>query len=86
MALYLGSGEKLRVSLGSTPCLLHLVSVPPDTSGVRLLSSDGFVLRDSYGLYLVPKDSLIISENRLLSADDYMLKDANNAWLFVKEV
>ena len=57
MALYLGN-EKVKISLGSVACLLNLVYVETTTNkGILLLSSDGFTLKDSNGLYLTVKES-----------------------------
>ena len=56
MALYLGN-EKVKISLGSVACLLNLVYVKPTTNGILLLSSDGFTLKDSNGVYLTVKES-----------------------------
>ena len=56
MALYLGS-NKVRVSLGDIACCLNLVYVEPTIKGIVLLSSDGFTLQDSNGLYLTVKES-----------------------------
>lgn len=81
MALYFGS-HQVRVALGSTACILHLVCAPPTTNITQLLSYDGFVLMDSNGRHLVP----FVGDNRLLSNDNYMLKDLNNKYLLVKEV
>lgn len=54
MALYLGSSDKLKVNLNGF--LLHLnfltSSSQPVTNGIRLLSSEGYILKDSNGLYL----------------------------------
>ena len=51
MALYLGS-QKVNVKLGSSARILELYSSIPITTGVILLSSDGYILRDSNGLYV----------------------------------
>ena len=57
MALYLGSSEKLKISLDGVLYYLNLFSDPPITNGVRLLSSEGFILKDANGLYLTFKES-----------------------------
>lgn len=51
MALYLGS-EKVKIKLGSSARIIELYSNIPITTGVILLSSDGYILRDSNGLYV----------------------------------
>lgn len=57
MALYLGNSEKLKFNLNGF--LYHLnfftSSSQSITNGIRLLSSDGYVLKDSKGLYLTSK-------------------------------
>ena len=56
MAIYVGNSEKLKVNLGVVTCCLNFFSVVPITNGIRLLSSDGLVLKDSRGLYLTTKE------------------------------
>ena len=55
MALYLGTSEKLKINLDSVVYYLNLFSEAPITNGVRLLSSDNYILKDSNGLYLTVK-------------------------------
>ena len=57
MALYLGSSEKLKINLNNITYYLNLFSETPITNGIRLLSSDGYTLKDSNGLYLTFKES-----------------------------
>ena len=52
MALYLG-GEKVKIHLGAAPCRLEVIFVP---DSIFLLSSDGFVLTDCNGVYLMAKE------------------------------
>lgn len=56
MALYLGN-DKLKINLGNTQCCLNLFSATPILNGISLLSSEGYVLKDSNGLYLTVKES-----------------------------
>ena len=56
MALYLGSSEKQKVILDGKTYYLNLYSSAPITNGTRLLSSDGYILKDSSGLYLTFKE------------------------------
>ena len=57
MALYLGSSEKLRVNLGNAIYVLNLnYAAPQDIDNTLLLSSDGHILKDKDGLYLVPRE------------------------------
>lgn len=57
MALYLGSGDKLKVVSDSVIYCLNFFSETPITNGIRLLSSDNYILIDSNGLYLSVKES-----------------------------
>lgn len=57
MALYLGSSEKLKINLNGVVYCLNLLFEEPVERGIRLLSSDGFFLKDSNELYLTVKES-----------------------------
>lgn len=56
MALYLG-GNKIKINLNGIVYSLNLFSSNPILNGVLLLSSEGYILRDSNGLYLTTKES-----------------------------
>ncbi len=56
MALYLGNSEKLKINLDDIIYVLNLYSTTSITNGVRLLSSEGYILKDSNGLYLTTKE------------------------------
>ena len=56
MSLYLGNSEKLKVNLNNIIYRFKLFSENPITNGIRLLSSDNYILKDSNGLYLTIKD------------------------------
>ena len=56
MALYLGSSEKLKINIDNIAYYLNLFSETPITNGARLLSFDGFILKDANGLYLTTKE------------------------------
>jgi hypothetical protein len=56
MALYLGNSDKLKIVLNGSMCYLNLLSKMPIINGVRLLSSEGYILKDSNGLYLTTKE------------------------------
>lgn len=78
MALYLGD-KKVKLYTDSVLHKLNLYSV---MNVMRLLSSDGYVLKDSNGLFLtVPT----MNETMLLSADGYILKDSNGLFLTIKK-
>ena len=55
MALYLGN-EKVKINLDGTLYKLNLYSSAKIEEIIRLLSSDGYILKDSNGLYIIPKD------------------------------
>lgn len=55
MALHLGS-EKLRVNVNGAVYQLNLFTTTPITNGVRLLSSENYILKDANGLYLTTKE------------------------------
>lgn len=55
MALYLGS-EMVKINLNGAAYYLNLFSENPITNGIRLLSSDGYILKDSNGLYITVED------------------------------
>jgi hypothetical protein len=56
MALYLGD-NKVKINLNGIMCSLNLFSSNLILNGVLLLSSEGYILRDSNGLYLTTKES-----------------------------
>lgn len=56
MALHLGSSENLKVHLDGIVYYLNLYSKNPITNGVRLLSKEGYILKDSNGLYITTKE------------------------------
>lgn len=56
MALYLGSSEKLQININNIKYYLNLFSKTPITNGIRLLTSNGYILKDSNGLYLTTKE------------------------------
>ena len=57
MALYLGSSEKLKVNVGGVRFSFKIFSTTPMLNGIPLLSSEGYILKDSNGLYLTSKES-----------------------------
>lgn len=56
MALYLGS-DKVKINLNGIVHHLNLFSETLILNGTTLLSSDGYMLRDSNGLYLTAKEN-----------------------------
>lgn len=57
MALYLGNGEKIKVNLNGALYRFNIFSSTIITNGVRLISFDDYILKDSNGLYLTAKES-----------------------------
>lgn len=55
MALYLGN-DKVKINLDGAAYHLNLVVVTPSIDGVKLLTSDGYELKDLNGLYLTSKE------------------------------
>ena len=55
MALYLGN-EKVQINLDCIKYYLNLYSEVSIINRIRLLSSDGYILQDSSGLYLTFKE------------------------------
>ena len=55
MALYIGNSEKMKIHLGDALKHLNVFSTVLITNGIRLLSSEGYILRDSNGAYLTAK-------------------------------
>lgn len=56
MAIYIG-GQKYKLIVGGNVCSLNVPSSTPITNGVRLLSSDDFILKDINNLYITVKES-----------------------------
>ena len=57
MARYLGSSEKLKVTINDIVYRFNLYSQTPITNGIRLLSSDGYTLKDVNSIYLTVEES-----------------------------
>jgi hypothetical protein len=55
MALYLGE-DKVKINLDGVVYCLNLFSEIPITNGIRLLSSDNYILTDSSKVYLTVKE------------------------------
>lgn len=56
MALYLGSSEELNVILNGVIYHLNMYETTVITNGVKLLSSEGYILKDSNNIYLTAKE------------------------------
>lgn len=54
MALYLGN-QKIKINLNNIVYNLNLYQ-SPITGGIRLLTSNGIILKDKNGLYLTVKE------------------------------
>lgn len=57
MAAYLGQTKIQKVFLNGEVYCLNYLTVAPIINGIRLLSSDNYVLVDANGLYLIAKES-----------------------------
>lgn len=55
MALYLGS-NKVKINIDGIVYNLNLYSENAITNGVKLLSSDGYILQDKNGVYITAKE------------------------------
>lgn len=89
MALYLGNSERQKVILDGNTFYLNLYSTTPIINGIRLLSSDNYILKGSNELYLIPKDSpyqsVMLDGIPLLSSERYFLNDLNELYMTIKE-
>ena len=56
MALYLGSTGKRNLVLDNTKYRLNIFSTKTILNGIKLMSSDLYVLKDSNGTYLTVKE------------------------------
>lgn len=56
MALYLGS-NKVKININGELCCLNLFSETHIFDGIKLSSSDGYILKDLNGLYITAKES-----------------------------
>lgn len=59
MALYLGNSEELKIYINGVRYKMNLYSelMKPVVEGIMLLSSEGYILKDTNGLYLTAKES-----------------------------
>ena len=79
MAIYAG-GTKCRFAVGESTCEMKLHSSEPITNGVRLLSSDNYMVVDSRMLY-----ATAIEYINSLSSDGSLLQDTENNYLVIKK-
>ena len=73
MGIYVGGSKYRLVSVGKTSSLF-IPSPIPITNGIRLLTSDDYILQDKKGLYITTLEYL-------LSSEDEILKDKNDLYL-----
>ena len=86
MGIYLGSSDKLKVVLNGISYRLNLPNLTSIVDRVRLLSSDGHILKDSFGTYLIPRtQNASVANNVLLSKDGCWLADCNGIYLVPKD-
>jgi hypothetical protein len=55
MALYLGN-NKVKINLDGVLYNINFISPTLILNGIRLLTSDGYILKDCNGLYLTVKE------------------------------
>ena len=55
MAIYIGS-NKQKITSDDSSFRLNIFSTTPITNGIRLLSSENYMLKDKNGLYLTAKE------------------------------
>lgn len=55
MALFLGNSQ-VKIATEDGVLSLNFCSSIPITNGMRLLSSDGYILKDANGLYLTTEE------------------------------
>lgn len=55
MALYLG-GNKVKININNVKYSMKFFSETLITNGIRLLSSEGYILKDSNGVYITAKE------------------------------
>ena len=71
MALYLGN-SRVKINLDGVVYCLNLYSKTPITNGIRLVTSDGLILKDANRLFITT-----YSDVCLLSLDEYILQDSD---------
>ena len=57
MGLYLDGSEKLKIILNGVVYKVNIYSSGTIVKGIRLLSSDNYILQDSNGVYLTVSDT-----------------------------
>lgn len=55
MAVYLGE-NRIKINLNGIVYILNLFTTAPILNGIRLLTSENYVIRDSNGLYITVKE------------------------------
>lgn len=56
MSLYLGNSEKLKIRINNVVYILNLFSEVPITNFAKILSLEGFMLKDSNGVFLTVEE------------------------------
>lgn len=56
MGLYLGNSEKLKIRINNVVYTLNLFSEVPITNFAKILSLEGFMLKDSNGVFLTVEE------------------------------
>lgn len=56
MALYIGKGEKVKITTGNGVFNVKCVYIKPNVNNIKLMSKDNYLLTDLNGLYLTAKE------------------------------
>jgi hypothetical protein len=81
MSVYLGTNKVKVILNGVLYNIISPFSSSNTIDGNYLKSSDNYILTDSNGVYLVPKQEITV----LSSKDNYILTDSNEIYLTPKE-
>lgn len=84
MALYLGR-DRVKINLNGIAYRVNFFSSTIVEPSNRLKSSDGFVLKDSNGIYLIPKLISDDIDNVFATSDNYILTDKDGLYLIFEE-
>lgn len=57
MGVHIGSSKELKITFAKEVYNMIIPSARPIINGIRLLSSDNYILTDRSGLYLTAKES-----------------------------
>lgn len=75
------SSPTLVPTLVSKVYRVNMFTKTPITNGIKLITLDGYTLKDSDRLYLTTKADIDLLDDVLLSLDDYILQDSSGLYL-----